>query len=454
MLNNDPADRWVNGTVARVASYGLDEQGDPTATVELPDGSLVTTGPYTWEVTQPVMSGGQLTREVVGQFRQLPFRLSWAVTIHKSQGQTLDRVVVDLTGGTFADGQTYVALSRATSLAGLVLTRPVLPKDLKTDSRIRRFLAQRRAERAIGYAFLAVRFVGDTGSRWRPRPVELAVVTDAGEEAVTRLNPDRDMGDAAVSLGISAGDVRFAPTLWEAWPALGPLLSGRIPVLADADEALGFLDWELKRGQTVIAMPIGVDAGAVPRGVSVLDEARAVRDGFLLGAVPEVGDEGLAEPFPRSAGPGYLQLPPAEGGGFVVAPQDEGWFAERLAAKAAATLLDEAAVAVLREQEAALGISLVPEGAGAGLDPAAVLVAGARVVFTGSAYDDAGRSLDREVLEDMASRAGLVPVANVTKTRTDVLVTADAGSRSGKMKKALDYGTPILTVQQFLLWVG
>src|SRR5699024_6834969 len=109
--------------------------------VHLRDDSVVDVRPHTWEITRPVVSGGALTHEVVGTFTQLPMKLAWAITIHKSQGQTLDRVVVDLTGGTFANGQLYVALSRCTSLDGLVLRRDVLPRDLKSDPRIRRFLA-------------------------------------------------------------------------------------------------------------------------------------------------------------------------------------------------------------------------------------------------------------------------------------------------------------------------
>lgn len=139
MLNNDPSDRWVNGTIGQIAGHYYGEQGI-TALVQLPDGSRVSVPPYTWEVTQPSVVGGQLHHETVGTFTQLPFRLAWAITIHKSQGQTLERVVVDLTGGTFSDGQLYVALSRCTSMDGLVLRRSVIPKDLKVDPRIRRFL--------------------------------------------------------------------------------------------------------------------------------------------------------------------------------------------------------------------------------------------------------------------------------------------------------------------------
>ena len=86
-----------------------------------------------------------LTREIVAEFTQFPLRLAWAVTIHKSQGKTYDRAVIDLGSGAFAPGQTYVALSRLTSLDGLYLSRPLRPSDIRVDEDVRRFMREVRS---------------------------------------------------------------------------------------------------------------------------------------------------------------------------------------------------------------------------------------------------------------------------------------------------------------------
>jgi len=144
MVRNDVERRWANGTVGTVTRCG--EQH----VLVRPDGNdeehLVV--PVTWERVRYVH--GPRTRppavQVMGRYTQLPCLLGWAMTIHRSQGLTLDRVRVDLAGGAFAPGQTYVSLSRVRSREGLELVRPVRPEDVLVDSAVARFLAEREAE--------------------------------------------------------------------------------------------------------------------------------------------------------------------------------------------------------------------------------------------------------------------------------------------------------------------
>ncbi len=130
--------RWVNGSIGEVVKIG---QG--TVTVEI-DGEDHEVQPTIWEKYKysysPVTK--TLTKDVVAEFTQFPLRLAWAVTIHKSQGKTYDRAIVDLGPRSFAPGQTYVALSRITELEGLYLTRPLRPSDIIVDDNVRRFMSK------------------------------------------------------------------------------------------------------------------------------------------------------------------------------------------------------------------------------------------------------------------------------------------------------------------------
>ncbi|RKT31484.1 PIF1-like helicase [Microbacterium sp. AG1240] len=136
--------RWVNGTIGTVKRIT-----GSSVRVEV-DGKTYDVEPAVWEKFRYAYNPGSktLSREIVAEFQQFPLRLAWAVTIHKSQGKTYDRAIVDLGSGAFAPGQTYVALSRLTSLDGLYLTRPLRPSDIRVDPDVQRFMAGVRAARA------------------------------------------------------------------------------------------------------------------------------------------------------------------------------------------------------------------------------------------------------------------------------------------------------------------
>lgn len=141
-LRNDTASfgeppRWVNGTIGTVTRIAGD-----TVRVDV-EGQEFDVEPSVWEKYRYSYNPGSksLTRDIVAEFTQFPLRLAWAVTIHKSQGKTYDRAIIDLGSGAFAPGQTYVALSRLTSLDGLYLSRPLRPRDIQVDPDVQRFMA-------------------------------------------------------------------------------------------------------------------------------------------------------------------------------------------------------------------------------------------------------------------------------------------------------------------------
>ncbi len=143
MLNNDLKGRWVNGSLGRVVKVKYDKrEGCDLIGIQLQDGSKVYVRPYTWEVFHFKYNEKTKTieSETIGVFTQYPMKLAWAITIHKSQGKTFDRVIIDVGRGTFAGGQVYVALSRCTSLEGISLVKPIKKQHIFTDWKIVKFL--------------------------------------------------------------------------------------------------------------------------------------------------------------------------------------------------------------------------------------------------------------------------------------------------------------------------
>ena len=145
LLNNDEYGRWVNGTIGRVVEIiNMGETEEDIIMVELPEGNLEEVYPYKWELFHFQLNPKtkNLEAKVIGHFIQYPLKLAWAITIHKSQGKTFERVIIDVSGGIFACGQIYVALSRCRTLEGIILRKPIEKKHIFMDRAIVDFITK------------------------------------------------------------------------------------------------------------------------------------------------------------------------------------------------------------------------------------------------------------------------------------------------------------------------
>ncbi|PIP19624.1 MAG: AAA family ATPase [Candidatus Omnitrophica bacterium CG23_combo_of_CG06-09_8_20_14_all_41_10] len=135
LIRNDLDKRWVNGTIANIAALS-----PGTIKVSI-NGGIYEVSKSKWEKIEYKYNRAEdkIEEKTVGTFEQYPIKLAWAITIHKSQGQTFDNIVVDLGAGAFTHGQVYVGLSRCTTLGGIILKRPVIASDIIFDERVYEF---------------------------------------------------------------------------------------------------------------------------------------------------------------------------------------------------------------------------------------------------------------------------------------------------------------------------
>lgn len=278
-------DGYANGTLAEVRDLSED-----VITVYLPDcDAIQEVHRFEWEVVKPVRINGRVEKQRVGRFVQFPMQLAWAITVHKSQGKTFDNVVFDCKK-IFEDGQTYVALSRCTSLEGLTLTQVIEPRHIKISAAVRRFhRAATRPTESLNN--LPMAFVGlhTTGNDKYRKLVEVAIIRFDGKAETLRLStllaPGRDASDAA-SVGINASDLTMCPSVDDARDLLGFALNGAAVLGHRIHDLFALIRWPENEVDEGVPYEIGAVTfaeGEQPTAMELAEQAAADFKAFPIG---------------------------------------------------------------------------------------------------------------------------------------------------------------------------
>jgi ATP-dependent exoDNAse (exonuclease V) alpha subunit len=144
LVSSNSGRRWSNGSLGTVTAFSEDKQ---SLWVQLDDGDAVLVKQSTWqkyvyrleEIPDQVTGGKKknIKLDLAVEYTQIPLKAAWAVTVHKSQGKTYDQVHVDFSSGAFAEGQLYVALSRARTMDGLTIQKPIGANDVKVSDAVK-----------------------------------------------------------------------------------------------------------------------------------------------------------------------------------------------------------------------------------------------------------------------------------------------------------------------------
>lgn len=188
MVNNDPDGLWVNGTMGKILKVeNID--GARVIIVKLEDGAEVPVSPHKWEINRFFLESDAIQTEIIGSFTQYPLTLAWALTIHKSQGKTFHKVLLDIGSGAFMPGQVYVALSRCTSLEGLVLKKPIYPRHIWSDLEVITFIKSLMPHMPKMQLSMEERAEAITRCLESQQPFEMTYLNTLNEKSVRRVTP-------------------------------------------------------------------------------------------------------------------------------------------------------------------------------------------------------------------------------------------------------------------------
>lgn len=474
---------FVNGSMGVISDVDYGETVNVTIDLGAPrDARSVVVGPHRWEVWRRTREEAVL----VGSIEQLPFRLAWAVTVHRSQGQTFESVVFDRDRGMFADGQLYVALSRCRTLSGLTLSRPLSRRDVQVNPDVLRFYRGLDAP-SIGVANRKHALVGflATGGDEYGRLLEIAIHAFDGDREEFRfstlINPMRDFTHAKAQL--TPETVTLAPTIEDVRVAIATLLSGRIIVTHQSNRLQDLLSlsevateglWidvdtftESKSSQFNHASAVS----ALARVKDLFGEHGAKRQHQALPVGPVVADVPVGSVFlDRNDFTSSSDAIAIQGSGENASRLQAGVLAGTLGtgAKALSRQLDSVAVDELRPSLSDALTSLVASGLRDGriseqerfgiesladafglpvpelpdnnaLGEEVLLHAGQRVCLT-------GEGLDKEFVRSLLSDSGLVETDRVTRFSCDLVVAQSASSQSRKARAARGFGIPVISL--------
>ena len=473
---NDQLGVFVNGSFGTVVGAGPD-----TISVRLDhNDETVELGKHTWEIKRPSLESGALSSEVVGRITQFPVILAWAITIHKSQGKTIPKLFINLTGGTATDGQFYVALSRGVDLEHLRFSAPVEQRHIRANNSLVRMIRREVApsvatSRLVFLSFDGVSFgISDHIARVHAIIVEDGrTVADFG----SWLNPMSDLGEFGRVNRVPAGGLALAPTLGDFWPLLRRQAAGGIVI----GDRLSMLERAGRHQEKEMELALGTgydiaELGVEPAGDDVASRCRSMVETYTRArfnvthgqVVPQAPlDAEGAVYIPAWAGETPMVLDPAR-----ATDSDNAWAAF---SGGPVTSLNASELAETAELLSAWAISRgswTPEQhdevqerarraglAQADIEPPVedtqnvgeLLVPGARVAFTGRNELLGGPADDARLMQICEDRQ-LEYKTSVSKTKCDVLIADDPASMSRKAQNAREFGKPIISQSDFENW--